>query len=157
MPQIKTRDVLKGTVKAIDKSAVAAQRMKDAYVRVKDNAEHSYESAESSPEEYPMTAFPRFPIRRSMRPGTSWTGRAERRSRKQRTISPKPRSISSSKRQSSQSGRHGNRQSRRPAQSEKRRNRPQVGSSKGRTSPSGHAGKALFPSASLPAPGEMPQ
>ena len=52
MPQIKTRDVLKGTVKAIDKSAVAAQRMKDAYVRVKDKAEHSYESAESSPEEY---------------------------------------------------------------------------------------------------------
>lgn len=52
MPQIKTRDVLKGTVKAIDKSAVAAQRMKDAYVRMKDKAEHSYESAESSPEEY---------------------------------------------------------------------------------------------------------
>jgi len=52
MPQIKTRDVLKGTVKAIDKSAVAAQRMKDAYVRVKDKAEHSYYSAESSPEEY---------------------------------------------------------------------------------------------------------
>lgn len=52
MPQIKTRDVLKGTVKAINKSAVAAQRMKDAYVRVKDKAEHGYESAESSPEEY---------------------------------------------------------------------------------------------------------
>lgn len=52
MPQIKTRDVLKGTVKAIDKSAVAAQRMKDTYVRVKDKAEHSYESAESSSEEY---------------------------------------------------------------------------------------------------------
>ena len=52
MPQIKTWDVLKGTVKAIDKSAVAVQRMKDAYVRVKDKAEHGYESAESSPEEY---------------------------------------------------------------------------------------------------------
>lgn len=52
MPQIKTRDVLKGTVKAIDKSAVAAQRMKDAYVRVKDKAEHGYYSAENSPEEY---------------------------------------------------------------------------------------------------------
>nr|WP_329887471.1 hypothetical protein [Pseudoramibacter sp. HA2172] len=52
MLQIKTRDVLKGTVKAIDKSAVAAQRMKDAYVRVKDKAEHGYDSAESSPEEY---------------------------------------------------------------------------------------------------------
>lgn len=52
MPQIKTRDVLKGTVKAIDKSAVAGQRMKDAYVRVKDKAEQSYYSAENSPEEY---------------------------------------------------------------------------------------------------------
>lgn len=52
MPQIKTRDVLKGTVKAIDKSAVAAQRMKDAYVRVKDKAEYGYYSAENSPEEY---------------------------------------------------------------------------------------------------------
>lgn len=52
MAQIKTRDVLKGTVKAIDKSSVAAQRMKDAYVRVKDKAEHGYYSAESSPEEY---------------------------------------------------------------------------------------------------------
>lgn len=31
MPDIKTRDVVKGTVKAIDKSAVAAERMKDAY------------------------------------------------------------------------------------------------------------------------------
>lgn len=52
MPQIKTRDVLKGTVKTIDKSAVAAQRMKDAYVRIKDKAEHGYYSAENSPEEY---------------------------------------------------------------------------------------------------------
>lgn len=52
MPQIKTRDVLKGTVKAIDKSAVAAQRMKDAYVRIKDKAEHGYYRAENAPEEY---------------------------------------------------------------------------------------------------------
>lgn len=52
MPQIKTRDVLKGTVKTIDKSAVAAQRIRDAYVRVKDKAEHGYYSAENSPEEY---------------------------------------------------------------------------------------------------------
>ena len=41
MPDIKTRDVVKGTVKVIDKSAVAAERMKDAYVRTKDKAEHA--------------------------------------------------------------------------------------------------------------------
>ena len=52
MPDIKTRDVVKGTVKVIDKSAVAAERMKDAYVRTKDKAEHSVFAAESSPEEY---------------------------------------------------------------------------------------------------------
>ena len=52
MPDIKTRDVVKGTVKVIDKSAVAAERIKDAYVRTKDKAEHSVFAAESSPEEY---------------------------------------------------------------------------------------------------------
>ena len=52
MPDIKTRDVVKGTVKVIDKSAVAAERMEDAYVRTKDKAEHGIFAAESSPEEY---------------------------------------------------------------------------------------------------------
>ena len=52
MPDIKTRDVVKGTVKAIDKSAVAAERMKDAYVRTKDKAEHGVFAAEASPDEY---------------------------------------------------------------------------------------------------------
>ena len=52
MPDIKTRDLVKGTVKVIDKSAVAAERMKDAYVRTKDKAEHGVFAVESSPEEY---------------------------------------------------------------------------------------------------------
>ena len=52
MPDIKTREVVKGTVKAIDKSAVAAERMKDAYIRTKEKAEYSLYSAEGSPEEY---------------------------------------------------------------------------------------------------------
>ena len=41
MPDIKVKDVAKGTVKAIDKSATAAQRMKNAYIRTKEKAEHS--------------------------------------------------------------------------------------------------------------------
>ena len=49
---IKTRDAVKKTVKVIDKSAVAAERMKNAYIRTKDKAEHSVFAAESSPEEY---------------------------------------------------------------------------------------------------------
>ena len=52
MPDIKTKNVVKGTVKTIDKSAVAAERMKDAYIRTKDKAEHGVYSAEGSAEEY---------------------------------------------------------------------------------------------------------
>ena len=52
MPDIKTRDAVKKTVKVIDKSAVAAERMKDAYIRTKDKAEHGVFAVESSPEEY---------------------------------------------------------------------------------------------------------
>lgn len=52
MPEIKTREVAKGTVKAIDKSAMAAERMKSAYIRTKDKADHSLYSAEGSPDEY---------------------------------------------------------------------------------------------------------
>lgn len=43
---------MKGTVKTIDKSATAAQRMKDAYIRTKGKAENSVYSAEDSPREY---------------------------------------------------------------------------------------------------------
>ena len=52
MPDIKTRDAIKKTVKVIDKSVVAAERMKNAYIRTKDKAEHGIFAAESSPEEY---------------------------------------------------------------------------------------------------------
>ncbi len=52
MPDIKTRDVVKGTIKTLDKSAVAAERMKQAYVRTKDKAEHSISPAETTPDEY---------------------------------------------------------------------------------------------------------
>lgn len=52
MGKIKTRDVVKGTVKSIDKSAVAAERMKDAFVRTKDKAERGLYSDENSPSEY---------------------------------------------------------------------------------------------------------
>ena len=36
-------------VKALDKSAVAAERMKQAYIRTKDKAEHGMYAEESSP------------------------------------------------------------------------------------------------------------
>ena len=52
MADIKTRDAVTGTIKAIDKSAVAAERMKDAFIRTKDEAQRGASSAEDSPEEY---------------------------------------------------------------------------------------------------------
>ena len=39
MADIKTRDTVRGTIKAIDKSAVAAERMKDAFIRTKEEAQ----------------------------------------------------------------------------------------------------------------------
>ena len=35
MADIKTRDVVKGTIKKIDKAAIAADRMRSAYVQTK--------------------------------------------------------------------------------------------------------------------------
>ena len=52
MADIKTRDAIKGTIKTIDKSAVAAERMKDAFIRTKEKAERSTAPTEKSPEEY---------------------------------------------------------------------------------------------------------
>lgn len=48
MPEIKTRDVVSGTIKTIDRSAIAGQRMKEAYVQAKDKAEHSVSSSEDN-------------------------------------------------------------------------------------------------------------
>ena len=52
MAKIKTRDAVKGTIKAIDKAAVASERMKAAYAKTKDKAEQGYYAEESSATEY---------------------------------------------------------------------------------------------------------
>lgn len=52
MAKIKTRDVVKGTIKTIDKAAVAGERMKNAYAKTKDKAEQSCYAEESSATEY---------------------------------------------------------------------------------------------------------
>ena len=49
---IKTRVSAKTGIKAIDKAAVASERMKEAYIRTKDKADHSLYAEESSPGEY---------------------------------------------------------------------------------------------------------
>ena len=53
---IKTKATIKD-VKALDKSAVAAERMKQAYIRTKDKAEHGMYAEETSPAEYASDRF----------------------------------------------------------------------------------------------------
>ena len=52
MAKIKTRDAVKGTIKTIDKAAVASERMKAVYAKTKDKAEQGYYADENSPTEY---------------------------------------------------------------------------------------------------------
>lgn len=52
MADIKTRDAVKGTIKTIDKAAIASERMKSAYVGIKERAEQGYYADENSATEY---------------------------------------------------------------------------------------------------------
>ena len=52
MAGIKTKDSAKGTIRTIDKAAVASQRMKQAYITTKEKAERSVNANSSSAEEY---------------------------------------------------------------------------------------------------------
>lgn len=52
MADIKTKDAIKGTIKTLDKAAVASQRMKQAYISTKEKAETSVNANETSAGEY---------------------------------------------------------------------------------------------------------
>ena len=52
MADIKTRDAVKGTIKTIDKAVIASERMKSAYVGIKEKAEQGYYADENSATEY---------------------------------------------------------------------------------------------------------
>ena len=52
MADIKTRDAVKGTIKTIDKATIASERMKSAYVGIKERAEQGYYADENSATEY---------------------------------------------------------------------------------------------------------
>ena len=72
---IKTRVAEKG-IKAIDKAAVASDRMKEAYIRTRDKADHSLYAEESSPVNMRPTAFPLGWITSPMKRFTSLINRA---------------------------------------------------------------------------------
>ena len=52
MADIETRDAVKGTIKTIDKAAIASERMKSAYAKTKEKAEQGYYAEENSATEY---------------------------------------------------------------------------------------------------------
>ena len=52
MADIKTRDAVKGTIKTIDKATIASERMKSAYVGIKEKAEQGYYADENYATEY---------------------------------------------------------------------------------------------------------
>ena len=52
MADIKIRDAVKGTIKTIDKAAIASERMKSAYVGIKEKAEQGYYADGNSATEY---------------------------------------------------------------------------------------------------------
>ena len=52
MADIKTRETVKGTIKTLDKAAIAGQKMKQAYIATKDKVEHSVNTNENTAEEY---------------------------------------------------------------------------------------------------------
>ena len=86
MADIKTRDVVKGTIKKIDKAAIAADRMRSAYVQTKEKAEHATRPDEHNAEEY---ASDRVESRTKRR--TSLTSRGARGWKKPSEMCPKPR------------------------------------------------------------------
>ncbi len=42
MPKIKTKEIIKGAIKSIDKSAVVLEKTKDALVEIKEKTENDY-------------------------------------------------------------------------------------------------------------------
>ena len=52
MADIKTREVMKGTIKTFDRAGASAHRIKDGSIRAKESAEEAYQAKEDSPSGY---------------------------------------------------------------------------------------------------------
>ena len=106
---IKTRSVADKTIKAIDKAAVASERMKEAYIRTKDKGEHGLYAEEGSPGEYASDAFLPGLKTRPVKLSTNLTSRAAkglrppkrtfpRSKKKSRSTRPQPNSLKNKRR-----------------------------------------------------------
>ncbi len=93
MPDIKTRDTVKGTIKTLDKAAVAGERMKEAYVRTKEKAEQAYILRKAPRRNMRLTVFRAVRKQSLMKPPTSLTSRAAKVFRRPGRTFPRQRSI----------------------------------------------------------------
>ena len=106
---IKTRSVADKTIKAIDKAAVASERMKEAYIRTKDKGEHGLYAEEGSPGEYASDRISPGLKTRPVKLSTNLTSRAAkglrppkrtfpRSKKKSRSTRPQPNSLKNKRR-----------------------------------------------------------
>lgn len=91
MADIKTRDAVKGTIKTIDKAAIASERMKSAYAKTKDKAEQGYYAEESSVTEYASNKVSYAADRIKERVSTNSINKVRKAFRPQRRISARQR------------------------------------------------------------------
>lgn len=93
MSDIKTRDVVKGTIKKIDKAAIAADRMRSAYVQTKEKAEHTTHPDEHNAEEYASDRVEGGADRIAHKARTSLISRGARGWKKRNGMCPKQRTV----------------------------------------------------------------
>ena len=93
MPDIKTRDTVKGTIKTLDKAVVAGERMKEAYVRTRKRLSMAYILRKAPRRNMRLTAFRAVRKRSLMKPPTNLTSRAAKVFRRPGRTFPRQRSI----------------------------------------------------------------
>lgn len=87
MADIKTRDAVKGTIKTIDKAVIASERMKSAYVGIKEKRNRDITLMKTLPQNMLRTGFLLRQTVQRTKVSTSSISRGKRQSRQRRRIS----------------------------------------------------------------------
>lgn len=93
MPDIKTRDIAKGTIKTIDKSAVAAERMKSAFIQTKEKRNTPLMSPKAVRRNTLPTVWKAVSTEFPTKPYTNLTSKGARAFRRQSRISSRQRTV----------------------------------------------------------------
>ena len=103
MADIKTRDMVKGSIKTIDKSAVAAQRMKYAFIQTKEKAEHAIHTQEAVRKNMRQTEWKAVLTGFPTKPYTNLTSKVAKALRRQSRMCQRQKTVSGL---SKKNGRH---------------------------------------------------